>query len=84
MLPAGEMYPEVHLDVLLPIYRELTGAKLETQDIMDQLDQPVHFPRSHPAMTRAQAIDMIDKALFEAGIVVRHPDTKHVVFRMKR
>ena len=82
MLPATEM-PSADIGDVLTLYAELTGANLDVEDGVRHLPVRVPFKRSYPAMTRAQAIDMIDTALLQAGVVVTHPNTKHVIFRLK-
>jgi hypothetical protein len=83
MLPGTEMGSADIRDVL-SLYSELTGANLDVEDGVRHLHARVSFKRTYPAMTRAQAIEMIDTALLQAGVVVTHPDIKHVIFRLKR
>jgi hypothetical protein len=68
----------------LAIYAEFTGAQLDAGEGVRQLPGLVRLPRSYPAMTRAQAMELLDSAMLRAGVVVTHPDPKHVVFRSKQ
>ena len=82
MIPSQLMEP-VDIGQLLVIYAKFTGAQLDISQDVRQLPAMIYFDGSCPAMTRAQAVDMLDAALLKAGVVVTHHGPKHAVFRLE-
>ncbi len=84
MQPPGMDNHPAEIGQALEIYALFTGAELDVGEGVRQLPGYIRLPSSYPAMTRAQAMAMLDSAMLKAGVVVTHPDTRHVVFRLKR
>ena len=75
--------PPLNISQMLRVYAELTDAEL---DIGPGVLQATGHTPSHvtPEMTRGQMIEHIDSLFLQMGVVVTHPDAKHVAFRLKR
>jgi len=69
---------------VITLYRDLIEGQVEVREGVRDLRRIIPLKRSYPAMTCAQAVDTIDAALSEAGVLVTHIDTRHVVFSLKR
>jgi hypothetical protein len=82
--PAGRIkFINTELPQVLGLYADLSGAQLDTNQIARAFPVLISFENKKD-MTRAEAIKLFDKAFHDqAGLVVTHPDAKHVVFRMR-
>ena len=80
--PSFDDYP-LDISQVLEIYAKFTGAELDIGEGVCRVSEPIYM-KSTPAMTRAQAVDLVDDLLLKAGVVVTHPDSKHAVFRLKQ
>ena len=80
-VPASMNRP-IDMASMLLIYAEFTGTELDIGEEVRQV--PGYMPlESTPPMTRIQVVDLLDDLLLKVGVVVRHPDAKHAVFRLK-
>jgi hypothetical protein len=81
--PAGSIKLVLQLPKVLELYAEITGAQLDTNQIARAFPVVISVENKKD-ITRAEAIKLFDKAFHDqAGLVVTHPDAKHVVFRMR-
>lgn len=83
IVPAGSInFINVDLSQFLQFYSAFTGAQLDTSQLGSRLPSIlIHFTNTN-AVTRTEAIRLLDRALYdEAGIVATHPDKTHVVFK---
>jgi hypothetical protein len=79
VLPAGAIvFPGSELVQVMPIYAYLSETVIDTNQLAELPPAIIRF-RLTNAVTRSEAIRLLDKALFEqAGIVVTHPDARHI------
>ncbi len=84
MLPAGVMESPAGVNDVLAVYAKLTGATLEVEESVHQIQGAIPFPPSYPAMTKAQACDFLEVGLRKAGVAITHPDANHVIFKLQR
>jgi hypothetical protein len=85
MIPAASIrFINTDLAQVLAIYAEMAQAQLDIEDEVRRLPALIRFTNTEP-VTRAQAIVLLDNALLEqAGILVTHPESNRVVFRLHR
>jgi len=85
LIPAEAIkFTNTELRQVLAIYGEMAGAQLDIEETLRSLPVLIHFTNTG-AVTRAEAIRLLDAALLEqAGIVVTHPETNRVMMRLRR
>ncbi len=64
---------------ILPIYADLAGAHMDTNQLKKLPPVLMSFENTKP-LTRAEAVQLLDKVFYDHGIVATHVDKKHVVF----
>ena len=83
IVPAGSInFINVDLSQFLQFYSAFARAQLDTSQLGSPLPSIlIHFTNTN-AVTRTEAIRLLDRALYDqAGIVVTHPDKTHAVFK---
>ena len=81
VIPAGVNGRPLDVKQVLSVYGELTEAELDVGEDVREVAGKISIGPT-PAMTRAQAVERLDKLLLEMGVVVTHPDSRHVAFRL--
>lgn len=84
IIPAGSI-KFIHVESwrVLEVYAELAHAKLEPK-WREKLPPVLITFENKEALTRKEALEGLEKAFREqAGIVITHPDPKHVGWRLR-
>jgi len=69
---------------MLQVYAQLSGAKMEVGEGVRESPVTLKIP-PYPALTRSQAVKLIEKFLHDqAGIIVTHPNPDIVFFQLKK
>lgn len=84
IIPAGSInIIGMKVSQLMPLYADLADAQLDTSQLGELPPINIRFKNTND-VTRSEALQLLDKVLYDqAGIVVTHPDTKHVLFRYR-
>jgi hypothetical protein len=80
VIPAGAIkFINLDLTQILPIYASLTDAQLDTNRLVKLPPVLMSF-ENKKAMTRLEAVQLLDKVFYDHGIAATHVDKKHIVF----
>ena len=84
VLPAGSVkFMGLPVVQALRIYADLSRTEMEVAPGVKELPVLITF-ENKTAMKRAELVQEFDAALLaQAGIVVKHPDNKHAVIRLR-
>jgi hypothetical protein len=83
IIPAGSINMILELPQFLQFYASFTEAVPDTSQLGKLPPAIIRFKNTNH-VTRSEALQLLDKVLYDqAGIVVTHPDTKHVVFKLR-
>ncbi len=84
LVPGMLQFINTDVAQVLLIYTELAQGQMDVDETVRQLRASISLTNSEP-LTIAQALLLLDNALLEqAGVVVTHPATNHVMMTLRR
>ena len=82
-IPAGQIkFINAELSQVLVIYTELAHAEVDTKQLGNAISPPMSF-ENKDAITRSEAVKLLDKLFYDNGILATHVDDKHIVLKYR-